>query len=152
MERDFRDMLSALSDEKVEYLLVGAHAMAVHGCPRATQDIDFWIRPSPENARRVFRALTVFGAPLQSVVIQDFENPGTIFQIGLPPLRIDVITSIDGVEFDEAWQNRLEVQLEGIAAMVIGREQLLKNKKSTGRPKDVSDAMLLEKQKANEKS
>jgi hypothetical protein len=93
MERDFKDMLSALSDEKVEYLLVGAHAMAVHGCPRATQDIDFWIRPSPENAKRVFRALAVIGTPLQSVMAQDFEKPGTIFQIGLPPLRIDVITS-----------------------------------------------------------
>jgi hypothetical protein len=92
MERDFRDMLVALSDEKVEYLVVGAHAMAVHGCPRATHDIDFWVRPSPENAKRVLRALANFGAPLQSVVAQDFENPGTIFQIGLPPLRIDVIT------------------------------------------------------------
>jgi hypothetical protein len=152
MERDFKDMLSAFSDEKVEYLLVGAHAMAVHGCPRATQDIDFWVRPSPQNAKRVFRALAVFGAPLESVAAQDFENPGTIFQIGLPPLRIDIITSIDGVEFDEAWQNRLEIVLDGLAAMVIGREELLKNKKSTGRPKDIGDAKLLEKQKADEES
>ena len=140
MERDFKDMLSAFSDEEVEYLLVGAHAMAVHGCPRATQDIDFWVRPSPQNAKRVFRALAVFGAPLESVAAQDFENPGTIFQIGLPPLRIDIITSIDGVEFDEAWQNRLEIVLDGLAAMVIGREELLKNKKSTGSA--VNDSIL----------
>jgi hypothetical protein len=152
MERDFRDMLVALSDEKVEYLVVGAHAMAVHGCPRATHDIDFWVRPSPENAKRVLRALAIFGAPLQSVVAQDFENPGTIFQIGLPPLRIDVITSIDGVTFDEAWPNRLEVEMDGLAAIVIGHDELLKNKKATGRPKDVSDAKMLEMQKANKRS
>jgi hypothetical protein len=96
MERDFKDMLVALSDEKAEYLLVGAHAMAIHGCPRATHVIDFWVRPSPENAKRVLRALAIYGAPLQSVIAQDFENPETIFQIGMPPLRIDVITSIDG--------------------------------------------------------
>lgn len=146
MESEFRDMLLALTGEKVEFLLVGAHAMAVHGCPRYTGDIDYWVRPSSENSPRVYRALARFGAPLGEVTPDYFSRPGMGFQVGLPPLRIDVITFISGVDFEEAWPNRLVVEMAGISVNVIGRDDLLKNKKAAGRPKDAIDAAILEKQ------
>jgi hypothetical protein len=110
---DFRDMLSALSEEKVEYLVVGAHALAVHGYPRATGDIDIWIRSSTANATRVYRALARFGAPLAGISEEDFEAPGSILQIGVAPRRIDLLTSISGVDFDDAWGARIVAKVEG---------------------------------------
>ena len=147
MPPDFRDMLRIFSAEKIDYLLVGAYAMAAHGCPRATGDIDFWVRPTIANARIVFRALTNFGAPLGTVVVEDFARPGNVYQVGIQPLRIDILTSISGVEFDDAWPNRTVVEMEGLPVVVIGRDDLLTNKKSTGRLKDIADAAILEKQK-----
>src|SRR3972149_8664714 len=97
----FREMLSAFCEEGVEFLLVGAHAVAVHGLPRATGDLDLWVRTTPENAKGVWRALAKFGAPVKEITPEDFQTPDTIFQVGLPPSRIDVITSIDAVEFEE---------------------------------------------------
>jgi len=141
---DYRDMLSALSEEKAEYLLVGAHAMAAHGYPRATGDMDIWIRSSPENARCVWRALARFGAPIGGVTEEDLATPGTVFQIGIAPRRIDILTSLSAVDFGEAWPARSEVEIEGLKVFVIGREHLLKNKKACGRPKDLADAAWLE--------
>ena len=141
---DFRDMLSALCDEKVEFLLVGAYALAVHGCPRATGDMDLWIRPTPENAQRVWRALERFGASRSRLKQEDLMVPENVFQIGVPPRRIDILTSIDGVAFDEAWCERKEFEIEGRRLSVIGREQLLKNKRASGRPKDLADIAWLE--------
>src|SRR4249920_1497950 len=103
---DFRDLLSALSAEKAEFLVVGAYALALHGVPRATGDLDVWIRASSENARRVHRALAAFGAPLEEVTPEDFTTPGRVFQIGVAPQRVDILTSIDGLTFDEAWKAR----------------------------------------------
>src|SRR5690242_1218157 len=100
-------MLRALSAEGVEYLVVGAYAMAAHGIPRATGDIDIWIRPSPVNADRVLRAIRRFGAPLFDLTVADLTRDGTVFQLGLPPRRIDLLTSIDGVTFEEAWPDRV---------------------------------------------
>ena len=94
---DFRDMLSSLSEEEVEFLLVGAYAMAVHGLPRATGDLDVWVRPTPDNARRIVKAIERFGAPLHDLTEADLVKPGTVFQIGVPPRRIDLMTAIDGV-------------------------------------------------------
>src|SRR5688572_11794358 len=113
MNPDFRDLLSAFGAQGVEHLVVGAHALAAHGHVRATKDLDVWVRPSPENAARVLRALGAFGAPLQDLSVQDLSLPGLIFQIGVPPVRIDVLTSIDGVEFEEAWRDRLEASFGG---------------------------------------
>ena len=96
MNPDFRDMLSALCDEGAEFLLVGAYAMAAHGCPRATGDIDIWIRPSDDNAQRVWRALKRFKAPVRNLTIDDLKTPEIVFQIGVAPRRIDLLTSIDG--------------------------------------------------------
>jgi hypothetical protein len=109
LNSDFRDILLAFIAEHVEFLLVGAYALAVHGVPRATGDIDLWVRPSPDNAPRVWNALATFGAPVSNVRTQDLGTPGLIDQIGVTPRRIDVITSIDGVGFNEAWENHLEV-------------------------------------------
>jgi hypothetical protein len=141
---DFRDMLSALCDEDVEFLLVGAYALAAHGLPRATGDMDIWIRCSAENARRVWRALQRFGAPLFDVTVEDLQSPGLVFQIGVVPRRVDILTAIDGVLFDDAWMQRKTVEIEGLTIAVIGRTQLIQNKKAAGRPKDLADVAWLE--------
>ena len=137
-------MLSALSEENVEFLLVGAFALAAHGLPRATGDIDIWIRPSDANAARVWRALGRFGAPTFDLTLADLAAPDVVFQIGVAPRRIDVLTSIDGVTFDQAWPQRLTVEMEGLAIPVIGRAHLIENKRAAGRPKDLADLTWLE--------
>jgi len=106
MNQDFRDLLAEFNARQVECLLVGAHALAAHGHVRATQDLDVWVRPSQENAKRVIEALRAFGAPLHDLTEKDLSTPGLIFQIGVEPIRIDVLTAIDGVQFDEAWAER----------------------------------------------
>jgi len=136
-------MLVALNDAEADYLVVGAYAMAAHGCPRATGDIDFWVRPTPENAARVWDALASFGAPMSEITVEDFTTPDIVFQVGIVPQRIDILTSISGVEFDDAWSNRLLTDLDGLRADVIGREQLLQNKIAAGRPKDIVDVDVL---------
>jgi hypothetical protein len=141
---DFIDILSAFTEEQVEYLLVGSYAMALHGYARATGDIDLWVRPTPENAYRVMTALTNFGAPLADLTRNDLAIPGTVFQIGISPNRIDVITDIDAVEFDEAWQRRESATVGGLTIPLISKSLLIKNKKSTGRPKDQLDVLWLE--------
>jgi hypothetical protein len=129
----------------VEFVVVGAYALAFHGAPRASGDIDLFVRPSENNAERVFEALHRFGAPLAAhgVTASDFSRPGTVYQIGLPPRRIDVLTEISGVTFDEAWASRVEVEVDGRAAFIIGREQFLRNKTAAGRPKDLADVARL---------
>jgi hypothetical protein len=123
---------------------VGAYALAAHGFVRATGDIDLWIRRSEKNAERVIRALIKFGAPLFDLSKDDLQEPDLIFQIGLEPRRIDILTSIDGVTFEEAWMSRKEITIEDIKVQVISRYHLLQNKKKTGRPKDKIDAAWLE--------
>ncbi len=118
MNRDFIDLLAAFSAQAVEYLIVGAHALAVYGHVRATKDLDVWIRPSPENAPRVLRALVEFGAPLNGLTEEDLTQPGAIFEIGVAPLRIDLITEIAGVTFDMAWSDRTEAEIEEISVPV----------------------------------
>lgn len=143
--RDFLDVLLALNEAEVDYLVVGAHAMALHGVPRATGDLDLLVRPSPRNAERVLAALHAFGAPLEAhgVTRSDFENPGNVYQIGLPPRRIDLLTSISGVDFDRAWDSRQKVEIAGLEVAFLGREALLANKKASGREKDLADVRLL---------
>lgn len=141
---DFRDILSGFCEEKVEFLLVGAYALAVHGLPRATGDIDLWIRCSNENARRVARALVKFGAPPSNISEEELKTPGTVLQIGVAPRRIDILTSIDSVDFDDAWRERTETEVEGLKFSVIGRRHLIRNKKAVGRPQDLADIARLE--------
>jgi hypothetical protein len=146
---DFRDMLDSLNGASVEYLIVGAYAMAAHGVPRATGDIDILVRPTPENARRVIAALRSFGAPLAQhhVSERDFEVEGAVYQLGLPPRRIDLLTSISGVSFADAWTTRVPATVDGRELAVLGRDTLIANKRATGRPKDLLDVQLLEQQR-----
>src|SRR5262245_26737223 len=145
MNRDFKDLLSAFSAQGVEYLVVGAHALAAHGHVRATKDLDVWVRPSAENSPRVIQALKAFGAPLHDLTSDDLSRPGLIFQIGVPPVRVDVITSIDGVDFAAAWPDRLLANLEGQQVPVLSRHHLIANKKAAGRLQDLADVEALDR-------
>ncbi|MCE2792010.1 MAG: hypothetical protein ACK493_11950 [Planctomycetota bacterium] len=141
--KDYFDMLNVFNEENVEYLIVGAYAMAVSGCPRSTGHIDLWIRPSAANADRVWLALKRFRAPLAKMSARDFELPDLVYQMGVAPQRIDLLTSVSGVEFDEAWQNRKQVEVSGLSVPVLGLSELIANKLATGRAKDLLDVELL---------
>ena len=144
MNPDFKELLLTFNAHNVEYLVVGAHALAAHGHVRATKDLDVWVRPDEKNAHRILRALSDFGAPTVDLTVDDLRRKDTIFQIGMPPLRIDIITNIDGVEFDEAWPNRLETVFGGVPAFVISREHLIINKKTAARLQDLADVQQLQ--------
>ena len=143
---DYRDILSIFNEEKVEYLVIGAYALAAHGLPRATGDIDLWINRDERNADRVWRSLVKFGAPLSELEKSDFSSPGIVYQIGVAPNRIDILTSIDGVEFDDAWRQRVEVNIEGLLVFVISKAHLIANKKTVGRPQDLADIDRIQKE------
>lgn len=147
---DFVDLLSCLRAEGCQFLVVGAHALAVHGAPRATGDLDIFVDPSDQNARRVFRALVRFGAPVAAhgVSVEDFAAPGTIYQIGLPPLRIDILTEISGVTFEEASRDAVTAHLGTELVRCIGLDAMIKNKHASGRTKDMADAEALEEIRA----
>jgi hypothetical protein len=141
---DFRDILSAFIEAEVEFLVVGGYAMAAHRLPRATKDLDLWVRPSPENAKHVLYALDAFGAPRHGLTASDLETEGTIYQVGAPPNRVDVITVVEGVQFEDAWRERAEVDIDGLRIPVIGKTHLIANKRTVRRPQDLLDADLLE--------
>ena len=138
-------MLSGLSDSGVEFLLVGAYAMAAHGHPRATGDLDIWVRANPENAVKVLVALSRFGAPLHDLTIKDLSTPGIIFQIGVEPSRIDILTEISGVNFADAWERKISIEMDGCSMSVIGLEDLIENKRAAGRAKDIADVETLQR-------
>jgi len=144
LNEDYRDMLHALSDEEVRFLLVGAYALAAHGYPRATMDMDIWVMPSPENAEAVLRALTRFGAPVHNLTKQDLQTDGTIFQIGVAPRRIDIMTAASGLEFEDAFKGSISVDIEGIQIRIPSIDDLIRNKRASGRTKDLADAEALE--------
>ncbi len=143
---DFRDRLSALSDVEATFLIVGGYAVALHGRPRGTKDLDVWVEATPENAPRVLAALRAFGAPLHGLTERDLEAPGVGLQIGVPPQRIDVITHVSGLCFEDAWPNRIDVDLgAGLRAPFLGRAELIQNKRAAGRPQDLADVAALER-------
>jgi len=141
LNEDFRDIVVAFADNGVDFVIVGAYALAFHGAPRASGDIDIFVRASEANASRIIQALNDFGAPLLShgIAAADFARPGAVYQLGLPPRRIDVLTEISGVTFEEAWASRVTVDVDGRRAHIIGRDAFLKNKGASGRPKDLAD-------------
>jgi len=145
MNRDFKELLSEFSRHGVEHLVIGAHALAAHGHVRATKDLDVWVNATASNAERVVAALRAFGAPLGNISAADFSKPGITFEIGVAPLRIDVCTDIDGVRFEEAWPRRSVHQVEGVDVPVIGADDLIANKKATGRLQDLADVEALER-------
>jgi hypothetical protein len=144
LNSDFRDILSAFCEEKVEFMLVGAYAVAAHGLPRATGDIDLWILCSDDNAQRVWRALIKFGAPLSDLTKEDLMKPGTVIQLGNVPRRIDILTEITAVDFMTAHADQIIISLEGLRVPVIGRSHLIQNKRAVGRPQDQADVARLE--------
>ena len=144
---DFRDMLLSLNRAKVDFIVVGAFALSSHGRPRATGDIDIFLRNSAENADRVIEALRDFGAPLNKISSEDFTSNDNVVQIGVEPRRIDLMTRISGVTFDEAWKNKLLVSVDDLDVFVLSRADLLKNKSAADRSKDKGDiAWLTENQ------
>lgn len=145
MNQDFLDLLSAFNAAEVRYLVVGAYAVGVHGHPRATKDLDVWIEASVENAARIMNALATFGAPMENLEARDFERPGTGFMMGIPPRRIDVLTQIDGVQFDQVEPRAIEASFDGVPTKVIGLEDLLTNKRASGRLQDLADVRALER-------
>ena len=144
LNEDYRDILQALFDEKVKFILIGAYALAAHGYPRATMDIDIWVMPSPDNAEAVLRALRSFGATLQNLTKKDLEEDGTVFQIGVAPRRIDIITAATGLNFEHTYQNSVLVNIDGIDVHIPSIADLIINKRATGRTKDLADAEALE--------
>ena len=139
---DWTELLAALAGAGARYLVVGAHALAVHGVPRGTQGLNVWIDPADDNIERVWRGLAAFGAPLDELGVtrEDLRRPGTVVQLGLPPNRIDLLTSITGVaEFESAWQDRVEQAFGGRRVPFIGRAALIRNNRGTGRRKDLAD-------------
>ena len=136
-------MLSAFSKGGVEFLVVGAYALSAHGYTRATGDIDLFVRPEKQNAERVMRALRSFGAPLHGLTIRDLCDRETVLQLGVPPFRIDVLTGISGVTFDEAWASRVAAKLGGVQVHVLSLEALAQNKAAAGRPKDALDLEII---------
>jgi hypothetical protein len=145
VNRDFRDLFAELNAAGAEFLVVDAHALAVHGHIRATKDLDVWVRPAAANAQRVLKALMSFGAPVEKITQADLTTEGTIVQIGVEPVRIDIITSIDGVEFDPAWNSRQPARFGDQDISVISREHLVQNKRASGRTQDLADIESLEK-------
>lgn len=147
---DFVDLVACLRAEGCDFLVVGAHALAAHGAPRATGDLGVLVRPDPVNAQRVFRALVRFGAPVTAhgVGPEDFVRPGTVYQLGLPPNRIDILTEISGVEFDEAARETVTGHLGPEVVHCIGLDAMIRNKRASGRAKDLADAETLEEIRA----
>ncbi len=143
MNEDFLDLLRALCAAEARFLVVGAYAVSVHAEPRTTGDLDIWVERTPENAARVHRALQTFGAPLDQLTTADLAEPDVVFQIGLPPRRIDILTSITGIEFAEAWPARVEIEYGGVPVQIAGIDALLQNKQALGRPKDLLDVEAL---------
>jgi hypothetical protein len=141
---DLIELLAALNAAGADYLLVGAYALAFHGYPRATKDADILIGTNPDNARKVWDALVAFGAPLSELSIEDLSTPNTFFVMGRPPTQIDIITTIDGVTFEEAWAKRIPRTFASTAVNVIGRTELIANKRESGRPQDIADVAILE--------
>jgi hypothetical protein len=140
---DWSEFIDLLCAHRVRFLIVGAHALAAHGRPRTTQDIDFWVEPCRENATRLCKALDEFGFPALAGAVEEFSTPERMATLGVPPLRIDVMTSIDGLDFSEAWGDRLQAKFGQHHVSFLGREAFIKNKKASGRPKDLADIALL---------
>ena len=143
LNNDFKEFIELLQLNAVEFLVVGAHALAVHGRPRYTGDIDIWVKPEPNNFARLIKALDAFGFAALGVSAEDFMAPQAMVQLGYPPARIDLLTSIDGVTFEECFAHRLDVMIGGTLLPVISVDDLIRNKLATGRAKDLVDVKSL---------
>lgn len=143
---DFSDLLRLFNANQVKYLVIGGYAVVQHAEPRYTKDLDLWVEANPTNAKAVFRALVEFGAPLAGMTEADFAEEGYFYQMGLPPMRVDILMGVSGVTFENAWGRRMEVDFDGLKVLFISREDLITVKRTAGRPQDLIDAALLAKQ------
>ena len=143
VQPDFRDLLELLNEHKVEYLIVGGYALAFHGAPRFTGDIDVFVRPAPKNAERILSALTAFGFQFSNLDIEDFQTPDKVVQLGVPPVRVDLITSISGVTWEEAQAHKEPGVFGDVPVAYIGRSEFVANKRASGRQKDLADLEAL---------
>jgi hypothetical protein len=143
VQQDFKELLELFNGHKVEYMIVGAYALAFHGAPRFTGDIDIFVRPSSQNAKRVLSALADFGFGSLNLTIDDFQNPNAVVQLGSPPVRIDLINSIKGVTWEEADREKQAGLYGNVPVCFLGREQYIANKRATGRQKDLADLEAL---------
>ena len=150
LNKDYREMLQCLADERVKFLLVGAYALAAHGYPRATMGIDIWVMPSSDNAAATLKALRRSGAPLHRLSVGNLQKDDTIFQIGVAPRRIDIITGASGLQFEDAFARSAEVNIEGVQVRIPSVDDLIRNKRAAGRTKDLADAEALESLKTSE--
>jgi hypothetical protein len=152
LNQHFSDLLSEFNAARVRYLVVGAYVLSYYGRPRTTGDLDLWVDSTGANAQRVFRALRDFGAPLKGISPADFSTPGTVFQIGVAPSRIDVLTSLTGLTFRTAWKNRLHARYGRIPICFLSERDFIRNKRAVGRTRDLADAeeveRLLERKRA----
>lgn len=144
LNEDYKEMLQILSDNEVKFLVVGAYAMGAHGYPRATGDIDIWVESSSGNSRKVYLSLVKFGAPVSKITEETFCERGIVYQVGVSPRRIDIITHIDGVDFTEAYKAKELIELGGFSIPFLSKEDLIKNKRATGREQDKLDADYLD--------
>lgn len=143
LNEDYKEMLQLLLNNEVKFLVVGAYAMGAHGYPRATGDFDIWVEASEENSQKIYKSLCEFGAPLFNITEKTFTEKRIVFQIGVIPRRIDIITHIDGVNFEEAYETKELIEIENLQIPFISQENLIKNKQSTNREKDKIDARYL---------
>lgn len=141
---DYRDLLKILNKHRVRYLIVGAYAVIYYTEPQYTKDLDVWIEPTLENAKRLYKALKEFGAPLKSVKLEDFTDKDLFYQIGVAPVRVDIMMGIKGLEFEDSWENRIITNFERIKANILGINELIRSKEITGRNEDIKDIERLQ--------
>jgi hypothetical protein len=146
LDPDFRDFVELFIANEVRFLIVGGYAVAAHGLPRYTGDLDAWVWVDSENASRVLRSLEAFGFADLGLSVEDFKQADRVVQLGYPPYRIDILTSIEGVEFNDAWTRRVVIDLDGVEVPFIGRDDLIANKRTAGRPQDIADVQRLTSQ------
>lgn len=144
MNSDFKELLNILNELEVKYLIIGGYAVIEHTEPRYTKDLDIWVSADKANAEKVFNALKKFGAPLSNVTVEDFTNPDIVYHMGRPPARVDFLMGLKGLEFESAWNNRVESNYGGIPIQFISASDLIVNKRLAGRPQDLLDVQNLE--------
>ena len=154
MNADFTDLIDALLEQDVRFLVVGGIALAAHGMPRATGDLDVWVLPNPQNAERVYAALEAFGAPLEDldVAAKDFATVGLTVQFGVPPRRIDILTAAEGLDFEAAWERRFQTRVFGRDVAFLSLSDMLHNKESLGRDKDIGDVRAIRRELARRRN
>jgi len=147
VNEDYLDLLRLFGDCKVRYLIIGGYAVIRYAEPRYTKDLDIWIEPSPNNAKRVLKALTMFGAPIDNLSVADLAKPGLLYVFGIPPVRVDILNRVKGETFEAAWASRDKTVLEKVKVYFVDRSTLIKLKKASGRPQDKADLVQLKLKK-----